>query len=443
MGAIIHRYRQSVQAQQTEQERGQEMGDWYIGMKADTQQLMRAEAFTSPDIRNIATKVALCVGAARLSTAWIHEKDDQVYPDEDVLSAIGGSTELKTHAQWHNGVPEAADYKYTYQLLDIFQARMAGSSIWDTIVSTLTSDQFALNLVPRWHCDKYEDFKMDICPSVAWKPERPVIFLTAADVVGFRMDRNLMTDLNIPDVVFVNFSEINPYLAGAAGLATGPLGVAAYDEKLEKDLRDMVKGQNLHELNSRTTKYRVKEIVGPSWLSSIATSKDAVVNNENDLKTLGAQHTPATSAEETGGISDSTTQPAFSKDDDGETVGHAANTLARTLFLHYFMTGNLAMVDLLPDCRFGLRKNYCLENSLGETVDIDFSDAKSGAGLKKFHIRGVLTGLNYAYAAGKASSSRYQMTLSRVRLVDDDATTPEEDCPLYTSGELIKDEYAR
>lgn len=441
MGAVIQRYRMANPTGKSEQEQGQEQGDWYIGMKADAQQLMQDKVFTSESAANIAMKVALCVGAARLSTAWIREKDDQVEPDYTVLDVLGGTTELKTNARWNNGIPEKADYNYTFQLLTIFLERMSRSSIWETIVSTLASDQFALNIIPRWHCDIYEDFKMDICPSVAWNPGRTVIYLTAADVTMFRMDHNALESLNTPDIIFVNFNEINPYLAGAAGLAVGPLGVAAYDEELEKDLRDMVKGQNLHELNERTTRYRVKEMVGPAWLTCVATDGDAVVNNEEDLKTLGTQHTPATSSAETGGIADSTTQPAFSKEDEGVTVNNAANTMARTLFLHYFMTGDVAVVDLLPDCRFGLRKNYCLENSLGETIDLDFSDASSGVGLRKFHVRGVLTGINYSYASGQASSSKYQIMLSRVRLVDDEVQVPEEECPLYTSDDLIKDRY--
>lgn len=432
MSGIIQRYQRN---KPVNAENAKSKHDLYIGMKIADAQLLAMNAFHEPKNKIISNKLALCVGAARLSTAWTDEKDDATrtsdLADKLVLAAIGGSTRLKTGAAWKNGLPNSADEAYTKQLLGIFVGRMEKVSIWETIVSVMSSDQFALHLIPRWHCDNYNDFKMEVCPSVAWNQDRPVIKLTAADVVSFKMDHRSTDALNTPDVLFVNFSEIYPNIAGATDLASGVLGVAAGDKDLDAELRNLAVDKDLVELNRRVMMYRVKEITGPAWLSCVAAEPGAVVNNEKDLKTLSAQHTPEKTMDETEGIADSKTQPSFSKqpNEDGVSVYSAANSMARALFLHYYMTGDNAVVDLLPDCRFGLREVYCLENSLGETVDIDLTNNEAGLSL---HVRGVITGLNYAYASGRASSSRYQIMLSRVRVVDGDSEPIAEPCPIYS-----------
>lgn len=432
MSGLIQRYQKN---KPIDAENAKGKHDLFIGLKMTDEQLLAMKEFHTDSSKTISNKLALCVGAVRLNTAWTDVKDDETrtedLADKLVLAAIGGSTRLKTGAVWDNGLPDAADEAYTRQLLGIFTGRMSKVSIWETIVSVMSSDQFALHLIPRWHCDYYNDFKMEVCPSVAWNQDRPVIKLTAADVVSFKMDHRSTDALNTPDVLFVNFSEVYPNIAGSTDLASGVLGVAAGDKKLNDELQGLARSKDLVELNRRVAMYRVKETTGPAWLSCVAKEPGVVVNNEQDLKSLSAQHTPARTADETAGVADSTTQPSFNVDanEHGVSVYDAANSMARALFLHYYMTGDNAVVDLLPDCRFGLREVYCLENSLGETVDINLANDATGLSL---HVRGVITGLNYAYASGKASSSKYQMMLSRVRVVDGDEEPLAEPCPIYS-----------
>lgn len=433
MSGIINRY---LNNKPMDNEGGQEQNDLNVGMRIDSTQLLGLNAFKSNAAKRVAYKLALCTGAVRLSSAYIDCKSEETLPsdlpvaDQLVLAAIGGSTKLKTNQEYGNGIPDNADDEYTKQLLDIFNGRMANVSIWETIVSVMSSDQFALHLIPRWHCDSYYDFRMEVCPSVAWDKDRPMIKLSASDIVAFRMDHRATDALNTPDVLFVNFHEAYPNIAGSPTLSTGVLGVASGNEKLNKELRGLAKSGKLGELNRRVSMYRVKEVSGPTWLGCVVSTPGVVVNGEKDLKSLGNQLTPAKVADETAGISDSTTQPSFSKQDDGESVYKAANSMAMALFLHYYMSGDNAVVDLLPDCRFGLRKAYCLENSLGETVDVDLSNYEAGLYL---HVRGVITGLTYSYASGRASSAKYQMMLSRVRAVDVEKEPPvSEPCPIYS-----------
>jgi hypothetical protein len=51
-------------------------------------------------------------------------------------------------------------------------------------------------------------------------------------------------------------------------------------------------------------------------------------------------------------------------------------------------------------------------------------------------MRGVLQSVTYQYAAGKASTATYTAMLTRVRVSDVDV--PDEECPIYTSGDPVK-----
>lgn len=439
MGAVMERYTRSLPMSKDE---AKSTGDLVIGFRYDLPQLMQTSFMSEARGTSIADRVARCVGAVRVGSAWLHQKHDKFKKDVVVSTVLGGTCRLKLNANAGNGLADDCDEAFTEQLLSIFMMRMDQVNLWDTIQSTLTSDVFMLQLMPRWSCDAKNDFKIEIGPCTAWKPRR-IITLAAGDIVSFKMQHTSFRSLNTPDVFFVNFSDPLACIGSSAPeLSFGILGVAARTKELQDKLRIDAVHADLEELNKDTLNCRMKEVPAPQWLSCVAPNKTVMDPGKRDnTKSLSVEHTPSKVSQELNGPDASGEQPALKKPTSPDnprkaTAWDAANTIARTLFLHYFMTGDEVTLELLPDVRFGLKKDkgIFLENSIGDTIEVDLTDSASGSGLK---MRGVLESISYQYAAGQSSTATYTATLTRVRLLD--ANIPEnEECPIYTSGDIVE-----
>jgi hypothetical protein len=118
--------------------------------------------------------------------------------------------------------------------------------VWSTIVRVLTSNEFSLQLVPRWSCDTKNDFKMDICPVTTWKNGYDVL-LDGPTVEKFTMQENIMDRINEPEVVFGDFSQLYELVNrdGAGKGVMGIYGVYAKDKKLNEVLQSKAMAKNV------------------------------------------------------------------------------------------------------------------------------------------------------------------------------------------------------
>ena len=421
-------------------------GNLYDGMQYTTDQLLQMPEMQSLRNATIVDKLALCVAAVKLANAWLYDKTGTLKPDPDVKMAFGGETKLKTSG---NGLQPECDEAYTKQLLDLFMTRMSGSGIMGCI-QTLPSDTFMLDYIPRWRCDAESedeyDFKTELCPCTAWKPRR-TIQLTADEVTSFRMQHDSFGVLNTPDVVLVSFNELLAFDNNLMTLDTGIIGAAARTASLQTKLRDACRGQNLASINEDTAMYRVREFATPRWLGIIAPNEKVTSqNNRDNTHSLALEHTPERTSDETGGLADFANQPTLIKSGKDD-AWSAADAIAETLFQRMYLAGDTATLEILPAYRFGKYKsqNIFFENSLGDTVEVDLSNAVGDMYDKsRLKVRGVLQSVSYQYAAGQASTAKYMITLTRVRLVNDkeaqtvstgETHVTETACPIYTVGE--------
>lgn len=395
----------------------------------------------------IADRIAICVKAVRLAGSWKTLKLFDFTKDTETAAAFGGQTKLKLSG----GISDQSDMEYTIEIINALITEMQNVNIFSAIKNILTSPNFALQLIPRWTCDEKDDFKMEIMPVTAWKPRRPIIKLNKYDIASITMRHVSSTKLTTPDVVIVNMHHA--YTAELGNNNNTPLGiwgVAAQDKDLEKKLREVI---NASVTTTDTTDllkfYKVREFNAPSWLAAISVKPGAMEEGKRDTTTTTdaattdqaasnlteGEGTPENLSEEEKDNGTGTT-PYIKKSADGNTiVQNAADVMARALFLHYFKALDSVTVIFMPTLRFGRQKGIFLENSLGDTVEIDLSDVNPQ--MPDLTLTGVLSSLNYTYYAGASSRVLYSGVIERVRFSPDDI--PTEECPIYSVGDY-KDE---
>ena len=382
-------------------------------------------------VEKLAVAMAVARGIGKLAGTNIEKFTEN--KDSDIMSSLGGATKLRMSI-----LGKFCDYEYDIALFTALVSGLRSASIWDTVLRILTSSEFALQLMPRWSCDSANDFKTEIMPVTAWKP-RDIIHLTKNDISIMSMGHDSLYALNMPDVVFANFGMALSYFYGDnTGDTIGVIGVAAKDENLEKTLRSRSWSNDLEELLNKSSHYRVQEFMAPKWLMAVTMNPDVVDQKDRDnTKDLAVE---SQSADLEGEQRRENAYPQLNKPSGGadkdaalKSAWAAADTMAKTLFLHYYMANDTVNVMLQPDLRFGLT-GQCLENSLGDTVEIDLTGA--GVTKSKISVKGVLRSVSFGYTAGNASEIRYSIILERVRIAS--AKVPELECPIYSVGQKIK-----
>ena len=352
--------------------------------------------------------------------------------DADVMEAFGGDTKLKVDKL---GGSDLCDLSYTESLANNFLYGLQSESVYDTIIRTLTSLEFSLQLVPRWSCDKKDDFKTEICPITAWAP-RDIITLTASDISNIRMAHNSTGALNTPDVLIVNFDEILSYTNNGAGTGLPNVyGIAAKDEKVEKALQSFVLTNDLNSLiNVQGKKYRVRMVNAPKWLGCVATIPGVVDNKGTNPQTGDKSQLPAENLEQETN-QNNTKKPDVKRTESGTSAFSMANTLAKVLFLYMYMIDDCVTVQVMPNLRFGNDPKRFLENSLGDTLVVDLTN--SGVVRSTVVLKGVLKNIQYEQSSSEASGSRYWIELERVRL--EHVKVPDIECPIYSTAPKFKE----
>ncbi len=367
---------------------------------------------------SISSKVSICVDCAKKAATLVDKKDYTKEGDAAVSAVLGGNTRLN--------LSQDAEEGYSAALFMQIANGMKSTNLLGAIQNTLCSDDFMLQLVPRWSVDTENDFKLDVAPCLAWSPYGTCIYLTPDDVISIQASYTALDAFNTPDVLLVNFSEAYSYLYGTPdNSSVGLFGVACLDPELQATLGNYLVLGLLDEALDQAAGMRVREIRAPSWIvfdmcDATSTTCDAVDrNNTEGLE--GAEKTPESITQE------KQRHPAPQITHDAEIV-HTANKIAQTLFFNYYLANDTVIVEVHPGLRFGGDPAKFFEQNLGNTVEIDLThDRVTHSGI---HIKGELKEINYNITLGETSSAAYTLTLARVRHVD--TNVPVGECPIYT-----------
>ena len=367
---------------------------------------------------SIPSKVSICVDCAKKAATLVGIKEYTKEGDAIVSAVLGGNTRLN--------LSQDAEEGYSASLFTQIATNMRSSSLLGAIQNTLCSDDFMLQLVPRWSVDTESDFKLDVTPCLAWSPYGTCIYLTPDDVISIHAAYTAVDTFNTPDVLLVNFSEAYSYLYGTPdNSSVGLFGVACLDPGLQETLENYLTLGLLHEALDQAAGMRVREIRAPSWIvfdmcNATSTNCD-VADRDNTEGLADAERTPENITQE------KQIQPTPKIVQDAE-IARTANKIAQTLFFNYYLANDTVSVEVHPGLRFGGDPAKFFEQNLGNTVEIDLThDLVTHSGI---HIKGELKEINYTIALGEASSASYTLTLARVRHVD--TNVPVGECPIYT-----------
>lgn len=314
---------------------------------------------------------------------------------------------------------EETDMWLSKSLCEDFLESLETTSIFESIIQTLPSTSYMLNLVPRFG----GDFKMEIKPSEAWNVSDPI-------KVDWRMVSEINTTyqpaahLNDPNVFVVNYSDaLNMQNGSNDGNAFSSTmnGVYTPDPDLQEYCLQWLNEQNrrldaaaknaaMAAVTDKEKRYKVKIYPAPEWLNYAYTSQVDLLKSTYELRTR---------------LNEGDTADIKEEDVDRTAAQEVANNIAKALFVHLHGFSDSATVQLLPSLRFGRSGLGTLENRLGDAMDIEDSSDTA----KSLNIRGILTALTFQYYSGQAGSASYTVTLSRVRPLDKDE--PRIACPLY------------
>lgn len=297
-------------------------------------------------------------------------------------------------------VDEAFDAQFSKSI----NGTMDGASIYDAISMVALSNTFMLSLCPRFAKD---DFKIEICPSKAWDATTPIT-IPLSKITGMQSNHDPLACVQTPEVFMVHYGDVLAMdTTGEEVYDVGRPGVFAMDPAVMSAFEDIIKGtgNGTAKLEAMSRIFRCQRYAAPSWLLLLAKPPgsrsmiDELKRGGNDL-----------SAE------DRDIARNFQ-------IGKAADAVAKALFTHLYGSRDTCSVSLSPELRFG-RSGTCLEDHIGDCVDIVFED-------DKVSVRGIIDRIQYTYTCGKGQASQsYGLSLARVR--PRDPSEPKITCPLYT-----------
>lgn len=367
-------------------------GSLYTNQKADYSAALLLSRESS-DV-NIVRRLALCAKIARTAYRladvldFDSMNDEQEDADDDVSKVFGGDVKLNL-----GQLNPLCGFQYNKQIYMALTAGLKEMSMFDALRQVVTSDHFALQLFPRWSCDAKDDFKIAIMPATAWAPKAEPLKLESKDIISLSMSHDVMAGLRAPDVMIANFKQSFAYSNSEADSSSSRImGIASKDPDIEKRLQNALQTGDIAGVLSLTGLCRVRTIDVPDWLGVV------IIDYDKEAPGSGIQR-----------------------------AWEVSNKIATALFLHYYMSDDTALLELVPGLRFGADPERFLENSIGRTVEVDLSD--SHIGKYELKLRGVLRGITYSYIAGESTAVSYSCVLERVRLAS--VRVPESECPIY------------
>ena len=295
--------------------------------------------------------------------------------DQSVLRVFGGSTRLRESV-----LPSQCARQFSEDFTMQAMNALSGASIWDAVHGCLTSQEYALELVPRWTCDTPGDFRIEVKPITAWRP-RVVISLTSENVLAFDSSRDSLAAVNTPDILVVRLADPRSMYENASSgqvsdssMYAGVRGVAAKSPELNAKLRAHTAGTSL--MDNVAAMGKVRQMDMPRWCAVMP--------------------------------------PADDKDDAKQQ--ELANRIAEMALQYHYRAVDGAILRLPPTLRFGL-SGRVYENLLGERVVVDLSD-NANALYRGLRAYGCLRSVRYEYSASPTgSTASYAWNLSRVMYI--------------------------
>jgi hypothetical protein len=307
---------------------------------------------------------------------------------------------------------ENADKSISQYIASQLLQSLQGTSILMAISGLCADTNMMMNLVPHFVLGgSADDFRMELKPSQAWDLSTKLA-IPEKYVISCNSTLNHLEHLGDPQVLIVNYSsgvgDADASLKSGFP-STGCFGVYSTSEDAEtwaKDRYNMETNKGKQQDAVQAWMYKTRFYAAPKWLNWAYLSDMHVT--AQDIKTL---------AENPG-------NDATAKDGDGtarlenlKIASQIADSIAKALYAHLHGASDMAVFELTPDIRFGLNTDVgCLENHIGSVVDIH-------------GYRGMLQAVRYNYNSGKTTVGTYSITLSRIRMQNNDEKSII--CPLY------------
>jgi hypothetical protein len=288
----------------------------------------------------------------------------------------------------------------------LFELLLHGS-VWESIKSLVTSENFMLQLTPQFG----DDFKIKLEPSSAWVKQDP-IKLTDAHVISIESKYNPIACINTPDAFVVNYApavsmlqneQVKDYI--------GANGVFTINPELDTYLKNKFQSANPDPGALGTKLLRAKTYNAPKWLLPAFADKAAQPGTPQSV----ADHDRKESSKD----DDPPPMPVINKNE----ANLLANKIAQAIFTLIYGAQDSAVLTLMPNLRFCNDSEIKLEESIGKPVEVKITGADT------ISIRGTLTRIDYSYSATESSQIGYSIGLTRVRPLDKDDVSVE--CPLY------------
>lgn len=297
---------------------------------------------------------------------------------------------------------------------------LEGSSLYDSIVTTVNNTEIMLNVLPHFYRGgSWSDFRMEIAPSLAWDTTDKIV-IPESYVMGINSMNNALAHMNDPNVFVVSYGDsVGPVEITRSGGIPECVGVFARQAELMEYARlrfGMSSGAQKKDealklaatMGIEKEMYKVRCYSAPKWLDYAYLLKG---------RTLDSLETPEDEPPDDINAKGGTQQA----EEDG--LVHAtqvADDIAKALFTYIYGRSDTALIELTPNLRFGLLSNIgCLENHIGKTVVVGV-------------IQGTLRSVHYSYAAGEKATHTYSIELDRVRIYDPENEPEPIQCPLYT-----------
>lgn len=309
---------------------------------------------------------------------------------------------------------------FYHRVGDLITAMLDNMSLYDMLQRMLITDEFMLNLVPRFSA---YDFKVELVPSYMWNTRKADdTTIEAEDLVGVSAAFNPIACLNTPQVLMALFEDpVNYGGDQSKGKTSTNYGIYSTDKNLDAALKaKRDKAQDAAKLVAGINKdsyYRCQVMRAPVWLypKTKTKEKSSLTDNRTNKKPpTGNTDPPAT---------DSPTK---------KVIEASADLIAQALFAHRYGRQDTATLKLSAALRF----RY-LEEHLGGTVTVKLEEEDNNP----MNFCGVLNSVSFSYVSGASSQVDYSAELICVRPV---STNDDEeqgiDCVLYEDLPLDPEE---
>jgi len=310
---------------------------------------------------------------------------------------------------------------YYQQIGRLMASVLNNSTVYDTLQQVLITDNFMLNLVPRFD---NKNFLVELVPSYMWAP-RTTIELDRSKIITVSSTFNPIACLNTPQVLMVLFDPLVNVGNQNTKQSAAYYGIHSSDADLVAKL-STARGQG-DSLNTAVAKggdfFRCSTLRAPEWLYPRYQQRDTNQSNGDD-GSVSEKIPTITRSEDKNADNAKNNKP-----DPQEQMQQLAlaDKVAQALYAHKYGRQDTASLKVPSRLRFGYNGSPCFEDNLGNAVDVKME--ADGELSDAFNFRGILKAVSFSYVTGTQSNVEYTLDLICVRPLDNDEE--KIDCVLY------------